>query len=331
MRKKIIWISIICLLIGGIFWFMNRGDSDKEYITANASLGDVSQVISVTGEVVSKNRVDISSEISGEVEDVFVKVGDYVEKGQQIAKIDTSILISQLREVREALRVKEEAEKLVRRQWDDNTPEQRSSAIAATNQARQAVRTAEKRVQRGNVFSPIEGLVSSLKVEKGELAIANGVISTVLRDDLLEIEAEVPESDIAELEVGQMATLEFDAFDMEDSNEVNAKISQIYPAATIIQDVVYYKVKLEIVGSDARIRPGMSVDIDVLTSEKKGILTIPGQAVKQINGEKFVTILSESNEEERRMIESGIRSDDGVIEIISGIKEGERVVILVKE
>lgn len=330
MKKRVIWIIIACVIVGGIFWIFKKGDRDKTYITEEVKSGDISRSVSVTGEVVSKDRADISSKISSTVEDVYVSVGDEVSEGQRIARLNSDILSSQLKEAEEGLRIKEEAEKLARRQWDDYKPEERQSAVTATNQARQAVKTARERVRQSIVRSPIDGTVAFIAVDKGEWVSISSPIATVLRDDLLEIEMDVPESDIAEIEIGQTANLDFDAFDVNNDSNVKAKISQIYPAATVIQDVVYYKTKLEIVGDDSRMKPGMSVDVDVLIDEKKDVLVIPNRAIKT-NGDKYVTVLAEDGEEDERMVKIGMKGDNGMTEILSGLSEGEKVVISVSE
>ncbi|MDH4330796.1 MAG: efflux RND transporter periplasmic adaptor subunit [Candidatus Moranbacteria bacterium] len=328
MKKKIIWTVIVLAIIGGVV-MLRSGRNEKEYVTSAVVRGDISQVISVTGDVVSKEEVNVSSETGGQMEDDFVNVGDEVSEGQQVASLDASILVSQLREAREALRVAEENEKLSRRDWNSLKPEQRAAKIATTNQARQAVATVQQRIGKTNLFSPMNGKVSAVNYEKGEVVPIGGVVVTILRDDLLEIEADVPESDISELELNQEASLEFDAFDID--GEVKARIIQIYPAATIIQDVVYYKVRFEILGDDDRIKPGMSVDIDVLTNEKKNVLSVPNQAIKSMDSKKVVVVLNAEGQEEEKEVVVGMKGDDGMTEIVSGLKEGENVVTFVKE
>jgi RND family efflux transporter MFP subunit len=328
MKKKIIWIIVLIVIVGGVVMLVRSRDDKKEYVTSEVVRGDVSQVISVTGDVVSRDEVDIIPVASGRIEEIFVSVGDEVEEGQMIVSLDADVLVAQLREAREALRVAEENEKLSRRGWNDMKPEEKAAQIATTNQARYAVSVIQEQIANTNLYTPIGGKVSEVNYEDGEVVPLSGAIATILRDDLLEIEADVPESDISDLKLGQIASLEFDAFDI--NGEVRAKIVQIYPAAMVIQDVVYYKVKFEILGDDERIMPGMSVDIDVLTQEKKGVLSVPNQAIETDGSRNFVLILNGEGQEEEKNVVVGMKGDDGMTEIVSGLKEGESVVTFVK-
>jgi multidrug efflux pump subunit AcrA (membrane-fusion protein) len=147
-------------------------------------------------------------------------------------------------------------------------------------------------------------------------------------DGELEIEADVPESDIVEIKVGQKAEITMDALSSEES--LTAEVSDIEPSSTVIQDVVYYKVTLKLLDQDNRLKNGMSADIDIHTFEKNDVVTIPERSIKTDGGKKFVELLKTGNIVEKRYVETGIKGDEGMIEIKSGLSGSEEIITLTK-
>jgi len=109
-------------------------------------------------------------------------------------------------------------------------------------------------------------------------------------------------------------------------------VTKIDPAATIIQDVVYYKVKLKLDRDEPRLKEGMSTDVDIKTDERNNAVFIPLRAVKNENGGKFVEILKDEKNAvaEKKTVTTGMEGDDGLVDIKSGLSGGEKVVTLTK-
>jgi multidrug efflux pump subunit AcrA (membrane-fusion protein) len=141
------------------------------------------------------------------------------------------------------------------------------------------------------------------------------------------VDVDVPESDIVKLAVGQQAEVTFDALGLE--QKFAAVISSIEQAETKIQDVIYYKVRLQPAQRDLALKSGMTANITVFTAQKNNVLIVPSRAVKT-NAEKYVEILKDDKTVERRTVVVGLRGDEGV-EIVSGVVEGEEVVTFVKK
>ncbi len=181
--------------------------------------------------------------------------------------------------------------------------------------------------------APVNGIITQINYKRGEIlgsfSMTEGKSSSfgkMLSKDLL-LQADVPESDIAKIKLGQTAKVTFDAFDSEEYFQ--AKVVEIEPAATIIQGVVYYRIKLKLDSVDSRIKPGMSVDIDIQINQKDNVLLIPSVAIKRQNEKNWVEILEKDNKIISVEVETGIKGDEGLIEIISDkLREGDQVVIL---
>lgn len=320
------------ILGGGAFYYFNPKKAESEYVTEKASKADVSQTVSVTGEVSDISKVDLTPETGGVVEEIYVAVGDKVVQGQKIAKINDDLTRSQLNEAAVALNIQQEQLDLKRRKWDVLKREEKEAAKLAVESARATIVTLQKQLSKNIIYSPIDGLITKKYLDEGEMASIAYPIVTISGEKGFEIKADIPESDIDKVKIGQRGEATFDAFD---SDEIfYFTVSEIEPAATIIQDVVYYKVTFKMEKSDDRIKSGMSTDIDILTAEKKNVLAVSNQAIKNDEGNRYVEILDVKDEQKttkRVDVKIGLRGDNGMTEIISGLNEGEEVVTFMKE
>lgn len=172
--------------------------------------------------------------------------------------------------------------------------------------------------------SPISGTVTKQEAKVGEVVSANQIVTSVISENKLEIEAFVPEVDIGVMSVGNSSEVTFDAFPEE---VFEARIDYIDPADTVIDGVPTYKITLSLPAEDERIRSGMTVNLSVKVAERVGALTLPFRAVFGTNGDRHVFIQTKNGETEEVPIEVGIRGINGEVEIISGLDEGVTVAI----
>lgn len=179
--------------------------------------------------------------------------------------------------------------------------------------------------------APVTGTIVEVNNKVGEI-LGTGVIkesfARIIADDFI-IESNIPESDIVKLKLGQKAKITFDA--LPSGEEYEAELIEVNPAETVIQDVIYYGIKLKLSVVDQRLKPGMSANVDVRTNEKMDVLMIPLRAIKTRGGEKFVDILRGDNTIQEVKITTGLEGDGGMIEVKSGLKEGESVVTFTKD
>jgi len=176
--------------------------------------------------------------------------------------------------------------------------------------------------------SPANGIIKEVNFKVGEVIGGTSVatFAKMISYDFI-LEAKVSESDIAKIKLGQKATLTFDAFSADE--KFTASVVSIDPSATVVQDVVDYVVKLSMDKDDLRLKDGMSADLDILTFEKDNVLAIQERAIKDADGKKMVQILEKGKPVDRE-VKTGIKGDGGMIEIVSGLQEGEQVITSTK-
>ncbi|MEI7749910.1 MAG: efflux RND transporter periplasmic adaptor subunit [Candidatus Moraniibacteriota bacterium] len=324
-KSKIIWIVILtAIVLGGTAWFMTRPPKTL-YVTEPVSRTSVSQTVSVTGELVPQEYADLSFAGIGTVEKVLVSRGDAVKAGQTIATLDTSVLRSQLDNANISLSIAVENELLARRKWNMLKPEEKAAKKLATEQARQQVRIIGTQISRSAIVAPIDGVVTKLDVREGETALAGAVIGRVSKQDSgLVLEARVPEADVTKLKVGMDSTVTFDALTKNDI--FHATVSEIEPSSTVIQDVVSYVTRFRLSDADARLREGMSTTVDTVTAKADNVLAVPFRAVAHEGTKNFVDLSQDGIASHRVEVTLGLEGDDGLIEVKSGLSEGDVVV-----
>ena len=324
-KSKII-IGIVAVAVIGGFFYYRSGDSGPVTPTETVKKGDVAEVVSVTGALVPEVYADLSFPATGVVDRIYVAKGDRVKKGDIIAVLDRSVLASQLALARTTLRVAEENEKLARRGWDDLQPEERAAKKLATDQARESVRTVIAQMDNFFVSAPIDGILTKLDIREGETAVMGTDVARISQDAAPIVEVRVPESDIVSVKVGMAATVKFDASSSDDIFE--AEVFSIDPAATVIQDVVSYKVAFRMKNPDSRLKEGMTADIDIKVAEASGVLTVPFRSLTKESGKTYAQVQQSDGTFKKTEVVVGIESDEGTVEITSGLKEGDQVSVI---
>lgn len=208
----------------------------------------------------------------------------------------------------------------------------KKSRDSSVQSARATYNIALANLEKAALKAPVSGMITEINYEAGEVigssTFSGDNFAKIITSDFI-IETNTSESDIMKIKNGQSATVIFDAF--EESETFSATVVEIDPASTVIQDVVYYKVKLSLQDFDIRLKAGMSVDVDIHTAEKRNVIAVPRRAVGETDSKKTVEVLVSENEVKTVEVKTGLSGDEGEIEIVSGLNESDEVVILRRE
>jgi RND family efflux transporter MFP subunit len=200
---------------------------------------------------------------------------------------------------------------------------------AKIRQAQATLDAVNKQIDNSLIVAPINGTITKIEYEIGEQVTASIPVISMLGENHFEIDVDISEADIAKVEKDNTVEITLDAFG--DDIKFQGQVYFIEPAETVIQDVIYYKVNISFDPKKETVKSGMTANVIITTAEKDNVLIIPSRAVVERNGgEKYARVLAD-NQVEEKPIEVGLRGDEGMIEIISGIKEGEEVVTFIKE
>ena len=186
--------------------------------------------------------------------------------------------------------------------------------------ARRDVLLAE--IAKTKIISPIKGVITNIKFEEGEIVAANQGVITVISETEFEIEADVPEIDIGNIMRGDKVEITLDAFPGE---IFMGHVGFIDPAETITDGVVNFSITVLFDKEDSRIKSGLTANLSIITDEKVEILLVPGYVIIDRDAGRFVRKIQNGLESDV-LIETGLRSLDGMVEVLSGLEDGDRVV-----
>ena len=191
-----------------------------------------------------------------------------------------------------------------------------------------SVGSIEAQIAKTIIHSPINGVITKQDAKVGEIAAANSVLISIL-SSIYEIEAFIPEVDIAKVKVGDSARATLDAYGKDFNFE--AKVISMNPAETMVEGVATYKITLRLDSGNKPIKSGMTANLDILTAQKNDALIIPQRAITSSNGDKFVNLYDPASDQSGGItvakVITGLRGSDGNIEILEGLKEGDKIVI----
>ena len=198
---------------------------------------------------------------------------------------------------------------------------------AQVKQAEANVRNSRAQLVKTVLYAPINGVVTKQSATIGEIIAANSPIISIISKNQYEIEANMPEADIAKIRIGNSSRVTLDAYP---DVTLEAKVTAIDPAETIIEGVATYKITLHFISEDDKIKSGMTANIDILSDKKENVISIPQRAVTTKNGDKFVRV-SVNGAIKEITVTTGIKGSNGYIEVTNGLNEGDQVVIFSKE
>ncbi|MBA4336857.1 hypothetical protein C0416_03745 [bacterium] len=201
--------------------------------------------------------------------------------------------------------------------------------LANISQAEIALKIAENQYKDSQLIAPIDGVITFIYGKLGaNVSLSETALSAFLsiQADQLIVEANVPETDITKLTVGDKVEMTIDAFDF--TEKFNGSVIYLDRAETTVQGVVYYGIKTAFDLEDERLKSGMTANLDIITDEKENVLIIPARAIKYEDSTRYVEVLNNGTPK-KTVITTGLESDQ-YVEVISGLKEGDKIVTFVK-
>jgi HlyD family secretion protein len=301
-KRKSTWLKWVIVLIAiaaagaGWRWYSTRpDDSDVEYRKAAVAKGDIVQSVTANGQINPMKNVQVGSQISGIIKDLFVDFNARVTNGQVIAQIDPSTYQqiftqaeAELANAQASLEYAEINHRRTKGLGDLVATSELDKALADLHQAQAAVRTREAAVNRAKVdlerttiYAPIDGVVISRNVDVGQTVAASFTAPTlfVIANDLakMQIEAAVSEADVGGIEVGQQVDFTVDAFP---GRTFHGEVMQVRYAPVTNQNVVTYTTIVEVSNPDLKLRPGMTATASIITAHRPQALKIPNAALR---------------------------------------------------
>ncbi|MFH1477522.1 MAG: HlyD family efflux transporter periplasmic adaptor subunit [Verrucomicrobiota bacterium] len=294
MKHIIYWIIGIILMAGaaGAVWFWRaHAAKTPAYQEVRVERGNLKTFVLTTGMAQPQNRLEIKSPVAGRVEEALVREGDKVRKGQILA-------------------------------WMSST-ERAALMDAARAKGDTELAYWEKLYKPTPLVAPLDGDIIARKIEPGQTITASDILFVM--SDRLIIEAQVDETDIGRIALGQTADITLDAYPQD---VIPSKVDQIAYEAKTVNNVTTYLVDVLPGKVPAFLRSGMTANIKVLTAAANGVLVLPAEAVHM---EKNQIVVWRTNPADRNKpltvpIVTGL-SDGKKVEVCSGLREGDPVLV----
>ena len=357
MNKKV-WIAVGVIAVAVIAYFLLSGGKKKETIsfeTAKVEKTNIQTSITATGTIEPVTSVTVGTQVSGIVSRLYVDYNSVVKKGQVIAELDRTNLISELNTAKANLasaqstanyelsnynRYKTLYDKgLVSADEYENAHLSYVKAKEQVNTSRESVQKAQTNLGYATITSPIDGVILSKSVEEGQTVAAsfNTPELFVIAQDLTDMRviADIDEADIGGVKEGQRVTFTVDAFP---DDTFEGAVTQVRQEATTESNVVTYEVVISAPNADLKLKPGLTANVTIFTMEKNDVLAVPSKALRFVPNEMLLqkgqTIddcegdhklwTQEGNVFKAHKVEIG--TANGVMtEILSGISEGTEV------
>ncbi len=298
--RVIFWVVVIVAIGGGVgFYLLRRGEDQNQakYRTEVVGKGDVTMVVTATGTISAVTTVQVGSQVSGIIAKLFVDFNSPVKKEQLLAELDPTPFQATV-EQRKADLVQAQVqqrnnqitcdrqkrlldENLVAQSDYDTAKANLDASKAQVEQAEAALKQAQTNLTYTRIVSPVDGVVVDRQYDVGQTVAASFQAPTLftIAQDLtkMQVQADVDQSDIGRVKVGQPARFTVDAYPDE---TFQGKITQVRLNATVNQNVITYPVIIEVPNPDVKLRPKMTADITIEVAKVRDVLRIPNAALR---------------------------------------------------
>ena len=353
MKKLIPAILILAVCAGGGWWLVKSGKFAShpegeipERLLIKAEKRDIDFSVEVAGDVAPSFQLEVKSEVSGKIKGLHVEAGNQVKTGDLLCEIDDRDLMTEKQSVlteidgaklemdkdrRNFDRARELFDaKLISREQFDNLSSEFDIAQNNLVRAQRKLEITEEKLRKTKITSPIDGTVLTLPVIEGQVVVAAASVNsgttlmTVANLDKLLVQTHVNQVDVARLKVDQEVKLKAESLR---DILMNGKISFIAPVATVKSNVKGFDIEATIENPNARLRPGMTVNLNIPIARADSAVSVPISAVFRGDGNKKVVYVRNGAATEKREVRIGITNFD-YAEIKDGVQEGEIVMLI---
>lgn len=357
-KKKTLVIVAVAAIAALAVWLLSGGKKEEKitFDTAAVAPANIMNSITATGTIEPVTSVTVGTQVSGIVSKLFVDYNSVVKKGQVIAELDKTNLMSQLNTAKTQLataqsqlnyqtanykRYKTLFEKgLVAADDFDNAKLTYTQAKEQVASAKEEVQRAQTNLGYATITSPIDGVVLSKSVEEGQTVAASfstPELFTIAQDlTNMQVVADVDEADIGDVKEGERVTFTVDAYP---DDTFEGEVKQVRQEATTTNNVVTYEVVISAPNADLKLKPGLTANVTIYTAERKGVLSVPSKALRftpqkeTVGKMKIVDVANAKNKvwtiEGNSIVahKVNIGMTDGTnTQIVGGIAEGTKVV-----
>ena len=329
--------------------------TEVKYESSKVSKQNISTSITATGTIEPVTEVEVGTQVSGIIDKIYVDYNSVVKKGQLIAELDKTNLLSELYSAKsnmESAKSKMEYQKSNYNRYkelyskglvsaDDYENAQLSYKQASEEYAiqKESVSKAQTNLGYAIITSPIDGIVLSKEVEEGQTVAAAMETPTlfIIAQDLTDMQviADVDEADIGGVKEGQRVTFTVDAFP---DDLFEGKVTQVRQEATEESNVVTYEVVISAPNDDLKLKPGLTANVTIFTNERDGVLAVPSKALRFAPNENLLAegeSITDCEGKDKVWMREGSNfkavpvkigvTNGTYTEIISGLKEGDAV------
>lgn len=357
-KKKALVIVAVAAIAALAVWLLSGGKKEEKitFDTAAVAPANIMNSITATGTIEPVTSVTVGTQVSGIVSKLLVDYNSVVKKGQVIAELDKTNLMSQLNTAKTQLataqsqlnyqtanykRYKTLFEKgLVAADDFDNAKLSYTQAKEQVVSAKEEVQRAQTNLGYATITSPIDGVVLSKSVEEGQTVAASfstPELFTIAQDlTNMQVVADVDEADIGDVKEGERVTFTVDAYP---DDTFEGEVKQVRQEATTTNNVVTYEVVISAPNADLKLKPGLTANVTIYTAERKGVLSVPSKALRFTPQKETVgkmKIVDAANAKNKVWTIEGnsivahkvnIGMTDGTnTQIVGGIAEGTKVV-----
>lgn len=305
-KKYTILVIAVAVAVIAYFLFSGKEQAGVTYATAEAKVTDITNSVTATGTIEPVTSVTVGTQVSGIVAHLYVDYNSVVKKGQVIAELDKTNLLSELASAKANLSSAQSNLSYQHSHFQRNHALYTKGLISANDydqarlsyeQAQQQVNTARQNVNKATtnlgyatITSPIDGVVLSKSVEEGQTVAASfntPELFTIAQDlTNMQVIADIDEADIGEVKEGQRVTFTVDAYP---EDVFTGTVKQVRQEATTESNVVTYQVVISAPNADLKLKPGLTANVTIYTKEVKNVLAVPAKALKFTPNEKMLS------------------------------------------